>query len=420
MNPGKVVDPYRVDENLRLGADYQPAAPCDALRSSRATAAASRTRRCAASASASAGATSGGDDVPELHGHARGEALDARPRAPALRDARRRGHARAAGASEAVKDALDLCLACKGCKGDCPVNVDMATYKAEFLSHYYEGRLRPRHAYAFGLIDRWARLASHAPGARELRHADAGLARLAKRRGGHAQRAAAPAVRADDASSSGSRDAAPASPATAARDPLARHVQQPLPPGDRRSPRSRCWRRAGFRVTMPARAALLRPAALRLRHARPRAALPRAQSLDALRDEIGAGMPLVGLEPSCVAVFRDELPNLFPNDEDAKRLAEQTFHLARVPRAARTTSRRGCSGKALVHGHCHHKAIVRLRAASASCSSRWALERRDARLRLLRHGRRVRLRGRRTTTSRCACGERVLLPGRARRRRRAR
>ena len=49
---------------------------------------------------------------------------------------------------EDVKDSLDLCFSCKGCKGDCPVQVDMATYKAEFLSHYYEGRLRPRHAYA--------------------------------------------------------------------------------------------------------------------------------------------------------------------------------------------------------------------------------------------------------------------------------
>ena len=55
-------------------------------------------------------------------------------------------------ADEAVQEALDLCLACKGCKSECPVNVDMATYKAEFLSHYYEGRLRPRHAYAMGLI----------------------------------------------------------------------------------------------------------------------------------------------------------------------------------------------------------------------------------------------------------------------------
>ena len=49
-----------------------------------------------------------------------------------------------------MKESLDLCLACKGCKGDCPVNVDIATYKAEFLSHYYEGRLRPPYAYAMG------------------------------------------------------------------------------------------------------------------------------------------------------------------------------------------------------------------------------------------------------------------------------
>src|SRR5690606_19020284 len=66
--------------------------------------------------------------------------------------------------SEPVKEALDLCLACKGCKGDCPVSVDVATYKAEFLSHYYEGRLRPRSAYAFGLVSQWARPGSAAPG----------------------------------------------------------------------------------------------------------------------------------------------------------------------------------------------------------------------------------------------------------------
>jgi Fe-S oxidoreductase len=66
--------------------------------------------------------------------------------------------------SEEVKDALDLCLSCKACKTECPTNVDLATYKAEFLAHYYEGRPRPLHAYAFGLIDRWARMASIAPG----------------------------------------------------------------------------------------------------------------------------------------------------------------------------------------------------------------------------------------------------------------
>src|SRR5690606_1521716 len=65
--------------------------------------------------------------------------------------------------SKEVKDSLDLCLACKGCKGDCPVNVDMATYKSEFLYHYYQGRLRPRTAYAFGLIYWWSKLASYIP-----------------------------------------------------------------------------------------------------------------------------------------------------------------------------------------------------------------------------------------------------------------
>src|SRR5688500_17773437 len=66
--------------------------------------------------------------------------------------------------NEEVKEALDLCLSCKACKTECPTNVDLATYKAEFLSHYYEGRPRPLHAYAFGMIDRWARMASRTPG----------------------------------------------------------------------------------------------------------------------------------------------------------------------------------------------------------------------------------------------------------------
>src|SRR5437868_15222388 len=80
---------------------------------------------------------------------------------------------------EHVKEALDLCLACKGCKGDCPVNVDMATYKAEFLAHYWEGRVRPIHAYAFALIDQWSRLAVLWPGLVKLVTQTPGLSHLA-------------------------------------------------------------------------------------------------------------------------------------------------------------------------------------------------------------------------------------------------
>src|ERR1051326_515874 len=70
--------------------------------------------------------------------------------------------------NKTVHEALDLCLSCKGCKGDCPVNVDMATYKAEFLSHYYKHRRRPRQAFAFGLIHEAARVAAVAPGLANL------------------------------------------------------------------------------------------------------------------------------------------------------------------------------------------------------------------------------------------------------------
>ena len=65
---------------------------------------------------------------------------------------------------EGVREALDLCLQCKGCKHDCPVSVDMATYKAEFLAHDHRGRMRPRSAYSMGLVMWWARLAMLAPG----------------------------------------------------------------------------------------------------------------------------------------------------------------------------------------------------------------------------------------------------------------
>src|SRR5690606_10504549 len=67
--------------------------------------------------------------------------------------------------SEAVRESLDLCLGCKGCKKECPVGVDMATYKAEFLHHHYRGRLRPRGFYAMGFIGPLADLAQIAPGA---------------------------------------------------------------------------------------------------------------------------------------------------------------------------------------------------------------------------------------------------------------
>src|SRR5256885_7948341 len=74
-----------------------------------------------------------------------------------------------------------------------------------------------------------------------------------------------------------------------------------------------------------------------------------------LREEIRAGVPVVGIEPSCVAVFKDELRKLLTLDEDAERLSQQTFHLSEFL-AREEYKPPQLQGKALLHGHCHHKA----------------------------------------------------------------
>ena len=88
--------------------------------------------------------------------------------------------------------------------------------------------------------------------------------------------------------------------------------------------------------------------------------------LDTLLPEIEAGIPVVGLEPSCVAVFRDELTNLFPDDVRARALSQQTFLLSEfLERYAKNFQLPRIARKALVHGHCHHKAIMKMNAEEA-------------------------------------------------------
>jgi hypothetical protein len=93
-------------------------------------------------------------DVPRLPGHSRGEALHPGASAPAVGDAAGRRDHEGMRSTE-VRDALDLCLSCKGCLSDCPVNVDMATYKAVFLHHHYRRRLRPLSHYSMGWLPMW-------------------------------------------------------------------------------------------------------------------------------------------------------------------------------------------------------------------------------------------------------------------------
>lgn len=361
MNPGKAIDAYRLDEDLRLGTDYHPLPvktrfqyPEDAGSFARATLRCVGVGKCRRS--------EGGMMCPSyMVTHE--EEHSTRGRARLLFEMLQGNPLKEGWRTEAVKDALDLCLACKGCKSECPVNVDMATYKAEFLSHYYEGRIRPTSAYSMGLIHWWARLASLLPNvANAITHAPL-LGNLVKWVAGVAPEREMPVF-------------APTNFRHWFRQRPERHLDRPhvilwpdtfntyfLPATSVAA--VEVLEAAGFRVVLPTRVLCCgRPLydygfldlARRLLR----------QVLTTLGPELDAGTSVVVLEPSCAAVFRDELLNLFPHDERARRLASQTYLLSeflekyaphyQLPRLER---------KAVVHGHCHHKAIMKMRAEQA-------------------------------------------------------
>jgi Fe-S oxidoreductase len=258
--------------------------------------------------------------------------------------------------SKAVFDSLDLCLSCKGCKHDCPVNVDMATYKAEFLSHYYKGRLRPRHAYAFGWIHIWSRLGSIMPGVvNYFTHAPVFRTFAKWMVGMQPERHAPPMAKQSFKDWFRQRP-----PVNAYHPPVllwADTFNNYYHP-DVAKAAVEVLEDAGFQVRVPMKDVCC---------GRPLydyGFLGMAQSwlrqiLNTLYREIRAGTPLVVLEPSCCAVFRDELTNLFPNDEDAKKLHQQTFVLSEfLNKMAPDYPPNRLPRKAIVHEHCHQRAVI--------------------------------------------------------------
>jgi Fe-S oxidoreductase len=272
--------------------------------------------------------------------------------------------------SEEVKQSLDLCLACKGCKSDCPVGVDVATYKAEFLSHYYEGRVRPRSAYVFGNIDLWAGLASHAPGLVNLTTQLPFLRDISKLVVGIPRQRAIPAFAPETFKSWFHRRNAPIYNGSVSNADAAPVLLWPDTFNNYFHPSTAkaavdVLEAAGFRVIVP-KAALCCGRPLYDHGMLDRAQSLLLQILDELSPQIEAGIPIVGLEPSCIAVFRDELVNLFPHDERAQALSRQTFLLSEfLETHAKNFPLPQLNRKALLHGHCHHKSLMRMTAEEA-------------------------------------------------------
>jgi FAD/FMN-containing dehydrogenase/Fe-S oxidoreductase len=357
MNPGKIVKPDKIDQNLRLGTTWNPANPPTHFKfpgdhgsfpftTLRCVGVGECRRAHAGTMCPSYRVT--GEEMHSTRGraHLLFEMLTGETIKDGWRD-------------ETVKEALDLCLACKGCKGDCPVGVDMATYKAEFLSHYYARRLRPLYAYAFGLIHVWARLAtaipfgarianffSHAPIFRALFKGAIGIAGQ-RNLPSFAEETFKEWFRSRAKLPNGSKP-----PVVLWPDTFNNHFH----PNTAKAA-VEVLEAAGFRVIVPEQDmccgrplydyGMLETAERWLK-----------KMLVGMQPYIRSGIPVVVLEPSCYAVFKDELVNLLPNNQDAQRLKQQTYLFAEfldekapgyeVPKLHR---------KAFAHIHCHQKAL---------------------------------------------------------------
>jgi Fe-S oxidoreductase len=353
MNPGKIVDPRPITSDLRLGPDFDPPAvdthfsfDDDGGDFARAT------LRCVGI----------GECRREDHGTmcpsymvTHEEKHSTRGRARLLFEMMEGRTLEDGWRDDAVRDALDLCLSCKGCKSDCPVHVDMAMYKAEFLSHYYERRIRPRSAYAIGQIMYAARVAARMPKlTNTLAHFPV-TAKPLKWLAGVAPEREVP--RFAEETFRAWFDRRPKT-TIGARGPVMLWVDtwNNFFTPEIAIAATRVLERSGYDVRIPSRPLCCgRPLYDYgfLRQAR--RFLDR--TIDALRPDVRAGVPVVGLEPSCVSVFRDELTNLLPRSREASRLTESAVTLGELLRRD-DVELPNAGGRALVHGHCHHKSVL--------------------------------------------------------------
>jgi Fe-S oxidoreductase len=261
--------------------------------------------------------------------------------------------------STAVRDALDLCLACKGCKKDCPVDVDMATYKAEFLAHHYAGRLRPRAHYALGWLPLLAAGVGRARLARAvnaLSHAPL-LPRLATRAAGLEAREiplfAGETLqqwwRRRGGSRPGLRGTVLLWPDTFTNY-FHPHIGQAA---------VALLEDAGWTVTIPSE-----PVCCGLtwistgQLATAKRVLRR--TVDQLADHLHGGGLVLGLEPSCTTVFRSDAPDLMPDDLDVARLRDHTVTLAELltKHTDGWTPPPLAGVHALAQVHCHQHAVL--------------------------------------------------------------
>ncbi|KPU98126.1 dimethylmenaquinone methyltransferase [Variovorax paradoxus] len=357
LNPGKVVDAYRVDDNLRMGPRYKVVklqtrmdfrgAEGDGFQ--RAVEHCVGMGRCRS--------TQANTMCPSYRA-TKEERFSTRGRSRLFWEMLQGDLVKEGWNSEPLKEALDTCLACKGCRSDCPTHTDMASYKAEFLSHYYEQHMRPRQAMTMGRIGDWAPLAGRLPWLANLLTQTPGLSFIAKRVAGVAADRDLPRF----AAKTFRRLSGARKPAGSARqrkvilwvDTFCEHFHPEVA-----SAAVEVLADAGFEAMLPATPLCCgRPlydfGYLDLAREKLRKTLA---VIDRQLDEAGDGpVAVVGLEPGCMSVFKDELLKMFPDDARARRLADSVCLLGDFLHDHGYQPAR-MEVDVLVHAHCHQKSL---------------------------------------------------------------
>ncbi|MQA05326.1 MAG: FAD-binding protein [Streptosporangiales bacterium] len=319
LNPGVIVDPAPLDAEMRFGPPKRPHAfvSVQALHADGGSFS-NAVRRCVGV---------GKCRVP--HGTAmcpsyqatRDEVHSTRGRARLLAEMLEGDVVTDGWRSTEVRDALDLCLSCKACKSDCPVDVDMATYKAEFLHHHYEGRLRPRTHYSLGWLPLWLRLAQLAPALAGPVGRTPSLAKLAKTAAGVDQHRDLPPLPGTTLQRAfrrrGSRGSGSAGTVVLWPDSFTNLLEPRIG-----TAAVEVLEALGYRVVMPKS-----PVCCGLTwYSTGQLGVARrvvGNSVKAIAPYLAAGYPVLGLEPSCASALRDEARELLPDDPLVARLSRQ-------------------------------------------------------------------------------------------------
>ncbi|HVV24206.1 MAG TPA: 4Fe-4S dicluster domain-containing protein, partial [Pseudonocardiaceae bacterium] len=354
LNPGVLVRPKPVDADLRLPS----AMP---LRRNLAFGFAddagdftAAVHRCTGVAKCRADTTaSGGVMCPSYL--ATGDEKDStRGRARVLQEMANGGLVRDRWRSPEVHEALDLCLSCKGCRSDCPTGVDMATYKAEVLHQTYRGRLRPMSHYALGWLPVWARAAAKAPKLANQLLSARGPATLGKRLAGVDERRALPTLAPRTFRSwFAGRPAGTGDPVLLWVDTFT-----DLFTPDVGIAAVRVLEDAGFAVRIPDRplcCGLTWISTGQLDRAR----RVLGRSVDRLAPYAAERVPIVGLEPSCTAVFRGDAEDLLGDRPGVAAVAGAVRTLAEVLRDRPQWTPPSLAGvHTLAQPHCHQHAVL--------------------------------------------------------------